>query len=177
MLRRFMAYTTILALLGTFTLAPATSAQAQGQQQATRAGALAVPVVGTINGQELQSGVFTIENFQVVDGQLQAVGTLVGNITNALGGLTTIVRQIAMAVDLASSQATCPILHLELGPLDLNLLGLVIHLDRIVLDIAAEPGPGNLLGNLLCAIAGLLDPLGPLGQLAALLNNLLRILG
>lgn len=46
-----------------------------------------------------------------------------------------------------------------------------------MLDIAAEPGPGNLLGNLLCAIAGLLDPPGPLGQLAALLNNLLRILG
>ena len=52
---------------------------------------------------------------------------------------------------------SCDILRLRLGPLDLDLLGLIIHLDRIVLDITAEAGPGNLLGNLLCAIAGLLD--------------------
>ena len=44
-----------------------------------------------------------------------------------------------------------------LGPLDLNLLGLEIHLQRVVLDIVAVAGAGNLLGNLLCAVAGLLD--------------------
>ena len=42
----------------------------------------------------------------------------------------------------------------------------------------AEQGPGNLLGNLLCAIAGLLDTGGPLQGLlqgvAQLLNQLLR---
>lgn len=54
----------------------------------------------------------------------------------------------------------CEILHLELGPIDLNLLGLVVHVDQIVVDISAQPGPGNLLGNLLCAIAGLLDQPG-----------------
>ena len=47
-----------------------------------------------------------------------------------------------------------------LGPLDLNLLGLEVHLDPVVLDIVAQPGPGNLLGNLLCAVAGLLDGAG-----------------
>ena len=65
----------------------------------------------------------------------------------------------------------------QLGPLDLDLLGLVVHLDRVVLDITAESGPGNLLGNLLCAITGLLDPAGPLGPLVNLLNQLLDILG
>jgi hypothetical protein len=49
----------------------------------------------------------------------------------------------------------CSILHLVLGPIDLDLLGLVVHLNRVVLDITAQPGPGNLLGNLLRAIAGL----------------------
>ena len=44
----------------------------------------------------------------------------------------------------------------------------------IVLDITAESGPGNLLGNLLCAVAGLLD--NPSG-LARLLNQILAILG
>jgi hypothetical protein len=47
------------------------------------------------------------------------------------------------------------VLDLVLGPLDLNLLGLVAHLDRVHLNITAVPGAGNLPGNLLCAIAGL----------------------
>jgi hypothetical protein len=50
-----------------------------------------------------------------------------------------------------------PILNLVFGPLDLNLLGLQVHLDRVVLNITAQPGAGNLLGNLLCAVAGLLN--------------------
>ncbi|HKP12498.1 MAG TPA: hypothetical protein VJZ91_10325 [Blastocatellia bacterium] len=62
---------------------------------------------------------------------------------------------------------------MELGPLDLNLLGLVVHLDRIVLDITAQPGPGNLLGNLLCAVANLLNNNGPLAGIANLLNQIL----
>ncbi len=71
---------------------------------------------------------------------------------------------------------TCSILHLVLGPLDLNLLGLKVHLDRVVLDITATSGPGNLLGNLLCAVAGLLDGNTPLSDLLHLANILNRIL-
>ena len=52
---------------------------------------------------------------------------------------------------------SCQILHPDLGPLDLNLLGLMVHLDEVVLNITAQSGSGNLLGNLLCAIAYLLD--------------------
>ena len=63
------------------------------------------------------------------------------------------------------------------GPLDLDLLGLVIDLDRVVLDITAQSGPGNLLGNLLCAVAGLLDGNAPLNQIVSLLNQLLGLLG
>jgi len=73
--------------------------------------------------------------------------------------------------------STCEILNLQLGPLDLNLLGLLVHLDQINLQITAEQAPGNLLGNLLCAVAHLLDGGSPLGGLAALLNRILRILG
>jgi hypothetical protein len=43
--------------------------------------------------------------------------------------------------------AACPILHLDLGPLDLNLLGLHVHLNEVILNIEAIPGPGNLLGT------------------------------
>ena len=70
----------------------------------------------------------------------------------------------------------CPILHLELGPLDLNLLGLRVQLNQVVLDITAERGPGNLLGNLLCAIAGLLDGVDLGEVLGNLLQNLIDAL-
>lgn len=79
----------------------------------------------------------------------------------------------------ASSAAACDILNLVLGPLDLNILGLRVQLNQVVLDITAVPGAGNLLGNLLCAVAGLLDgtPLaGLLGQLQTLLNQILGAL-
>jgi hypothetical protein len=61
-----------------------------------------------------------------------------------------------------------------LGPLDLNLLGLMVYLNQVVLDITAQSGPGNLLCNLLCAVAHILDGGAPLGALAGLLNNILR---
>ncbi len=72
--------------------------------------------------------------------------------------------------------ATCEILDLTLGPLDLNLLGLVVHLDTVHLEITAEQGPGNLLGNLLCAVAGLLDGGLSLNLVADLLNAIIGVL-
>jgi len=55
----------------------------------------------------------------------------------------------------------------------------VIDLNRVVLNIIGQTGAGNLLGNLLCAIAGLLDGSAvatQLGQIATLLNSILAIL-
>jgi hypothetical protein len=51
----------------------------------------------------------------------------------------------------------------------------MVHLNQVVLDITAQQGPGNLLGNLLCGVAGLLDNNGstPLAGLVQLLNQLL----
>ena len=51
----------------------------------------------------------------------------------------------------------CPILDLTLGPLDLNLLGLIVHLDQVHLTITAD-SDGGILGQLL---AGLLCPPPP----------------
>jgi len=41
--------------------------------------------------------------------------------------------------------------------------------------VTAVPGPGKLLGNLLCAVAGLLNQ-GPTGSLNGILNDLLGII-
>ena len=66
------------------------------------------------------------------------------------GGTTT----LTTSPSAASPLAICPILDLTLGPLDLNLLGLLVHLDKVHLVITAD-STGGLLGNLLC---GLLSP-------------------
>jgi hypothetical protein len=69
--------------------------------------------------------------------------------------------------------AVCQILNLDIGRIQLDLLGLVIDLHPIHLDITAVSGPGNLLGNLLCALTGILDPNNALADfLNALLEQL-----
>lgn len=106
---------------------------------------------------------------------MTAIGSLTGTLTDSLGNVVgTITQSIALPV--TNITATCDILHLELGPLDLNLLGLVVHLDKIVLDIDAQAG-GGLLGDLLCSLANLLNGSATLSAIARLLNNILRILG
>jgi hypothetical protein len=69
------------------------------------------------------------------------------------------------------------VLNLVLGPLHLDLLGLVVDLNQVHLVINAVPGAGNLLGNLLCALTGLLNGTPTLGGLSALLNAILAVLG
>jgi hypothetical protein len=139
-----------------------------------------VPVTGTATnalGQTVNfAGNFALQSFRFANGQLNAVGQLTGTLTNAVTGATQNVNQL-VTLPVGTAAGTCQILHLELGPLDLNLLGLMVHLDKVVLDITAQSGPGNLLGNLLCSVAHLLDSNAAGQGLASLLNNLLRALG
>lgn len=74
-----------------------------------------------------------------------------------------------------STAATCQILDLTLGPLDLTLLGLRIQLNQIHLQITAQQG-GGLLGDLLCSLAGLLSGGGALSDIVGLLNQILGVL-
>ena len=140
------------------------------------------PLVATINGTFTDvngtgtfAGTFRITGFAVQNGQLVAVGLLSGTLTNALGQVLGTITNLATSIPVAAS-GSCQILTLTLGPLDLNLLGLMVHLNQVVLTITAQQGPGNLLGNLLCALAHLLDNNGPLSSIAALLNQILAAL-
>lgn len=85
---------------------------------------------------------------------------------------------------LENARTNCPILFLDLGPLFLDVLGLQVDLSQILLDVTAVGGSGNLLGNLLCAVTGLLDPLSGLlaffenlGQLLDLIGQINNLLG
>lgn len=138
-------------------------------------------VTGTASDGSAFAGTFTPTSFQVQDGVLTATGVVEGTLTSATGTATAIpATEVTTAVTngvektLAGSNVACDVVNLDLGPLNLNVLGLVIDLNQIQLDITAVPGAGNLVGNLLCAVAGLLDGNGTSG-LANLLNRLLGL--
>ena len=141
---------------------------------AAQAGGVTVPVTGTTSKGGKFTGNFAISRFQVAGDRIVAVGTLTGTIQNSVGNVIgTVLKTVQMIVNI--TDASCDILHLELGPLDLELLGLEVHLNRIVLDIDADP-TGGLLGALLCAVANLLDVGGPLADIVGLLNQILALL-
>lgn len=51
----------------------------------------------------------------------------------------------------AAQAATCQVLDLVLGPIHLNLLGLIVDLNQIHLSITADP-TGGVLGSLFCSL-------------------------
>jgi hypothetical protein len=119
--------------------------------------AIKITNIGVVNGHLVASGLATVNT---------ASGTAVGVFQNQVLAATTV-----------ASNNSCPILHLVLGPIHLNLLGLVVTTNQIVLDVTAVPGAGNLLGNLLCAVANLLNQSpAPLSEVAALLTEILGLL-
>jgi hypothetical protein len=171
----------LIAALFSIILLPAIPAQAQAANPNPRS--LTLPISGTATDTSGAvnniTGTLTINRFANQGGNLMAIGTLVATVTDtATGAVRNIVTLVAVPVTIDPS-SSCPILNLTLGPLDLNLLGLVVHLNQVVLNITAVPGAGNLLGNLLCAVANLLNGGGlsnALNQIVSLLNQILGAL-
>jgi len=168
----------LVAVPGIAFASPTATASSSAMQQFTAAAApqpaqTSAPVTGTVT----QAGVAapftgTISNLtaSVVDGVLTLTGTVTG--TGLPAGGVPFSAPLAALVD-----TSCSILTLDIGAIHLDLLGLVVDLAPISLDITAVAGAGNLLGNLLCAVANLLNGGGPLQGIVALLNRLLTGLG
>jgi hypothetical protein len=167
--------------------ASATSAASDAVQSERKQGTYTSKVIGTFGREGTVRGTFSPERFVAMRGDVFAVGVLDATLRRGNGELvgkatkTVSIPVRSASTDAARGGVSCDILNLVLGPLDLNLLGLEIHLKRVVLDIVAVPGAGNLLGNLLCAVAGLLDGTGlnnlQLLRLSNLLNRILGLLG
>lgn len=143
-----------------------------------------------VTGTPQFAGQFTLERFKTRNGVTYAVGHLDGNL-----GRRFVSKHVSWPISAAAANdqaagpqgfvapqqvptpGACSILTLTLGPLDLNLLGLRVALNPVNLLIEAIPGAGNLLGNLLCAVAGLLNGGllgGPLAGLLTSITNLLN---
>jgi hypothetical protein len=126
-------------------------------------------VTTTINGVTYQ---LTNLAASAVNGALQITGTATNLATGQSGPIS-----LLGTVTGAQPTGSCSILHLDIQPISLNLLGLQVTTSEIVLDITAQQGPGNLLGNLLCGVANLLNGGQSATGLANLLNNLFAALG
>ena len=177
----FLAFT---AMILAISISGASTAEAKPRPVGPTAAlaTAAAPASGTLaDGTGDVAGTFQIKKFVAKHGQMMAKGTFTGTVTDASGTTSEVTKAVALPVVSAAAAGSCEILNLVLGPLDLDLLGLVVHLDKVVLNITAQAGAGNLLGNLLCAVAGLLDGglnlQALLAQIAALLNQLLGLLG
>ena len=168
---------TAAVLAGTIGLLPgAMSAHAAPSAGSVAAAAVkpvagAISVTGTLADGTAFTGQISNLSTSVVNNVLTLTGTITGTGLPAAG--TTFSAPIQ---DLAATPS-CKILTLDLGALHLDLLGLVVDLAPVHLKITAVPGAGNLLGNLLCAITGLLDGGAPLSLISQLLNQLLGGLG
>jgi hypothetical protein len=150
-----------------------------------------IPVTGKAQNHKSFTGSYSVDRFVTRHGKTFAVGTLTGNVGHKR------VQQSNVAIPAhvqpapagaAQAAAACPILHLVLGPVNLNLLGLHLTLgggtlanQPIVLDLTAVSGSGNLLGNLLCGVSNLLNGTGATtltsGLTAGLLNLVNTLLG
>ncbi|HMQ31046.1 MAG TPA: hypothetical protein PKD53_09970 [Chloroflexaceae bacterium] len=150
-----------------------------------------LPVTGTLEDGGTFAGTVTITEvgYDTATG-LWVSGILTG-VANPVEGEATAIEQSFSQVSATLNETSgalgaqqlqtmqtrrCQILFLDIGPIFLDVLGLQVDLSEIILDITAVGGAGNLLGNLLCAVAGLLDPGGFLNNLITGLNRLLAIL-
>jgi hypothetical protein len=154
--------------------------------QAKKGGNLAADATGTATTGQAVAGTFNITSFKLVNGAVTAIGTFTGTVDGApaTSGATAVVTSAngtslpggtsSLAAP-AAATGSCQILDLTLGPLHLDLLGLVVDLNQVHLQITAQQGSGNLLGNLLCAVAGLLDNTGT-GGLSGILQSVVNLL-
>jgi hypothetical protein len=146
----------------------------------------AIPVTGKA-GTKTFKGTYTVDRYVTKNGSTFAVGTLTGKV-----GKTRFTRKNVLApasikkssAKTAQAGAVCQIVNLVLGPIHLNVLGLHVDTNTIVANITAVRGAGQLLGNLLCAVANLLNGVGTGGatppaltpaELTGLLNTLLQL--
>jgi hypothetical protein len=160
----FAAMTSCALLLG----GAGTAAAAPSSQRLTKQVSLGAKVVGSKSGRSLRNPTFSIDRFVARHGELYAVGKLSTRVRGrkvsrklylpasfSTGAQTA---QVVPPSQIPPTAGACPVLYLDLSPITINLLGVLVRTSRIEVRIEAIPGPGNLLGNLLCGLLGILNP-------------------
>ena len=177
-MRARLSFIAALVVVAAVAVAPAAQAQVPAKRLTQK-----VALTGATKSGKSFKGTYAIDRFtRSRAGRLVAVGTVRGR----MGRRRVTKRRVVLPASLARAAQTaqipgpipgaCRVLVLDLRPITLDLLGLVVRTSRIVVRIDAVPGAGNLLGNLLCGITGILDPAAAsTRQRAAALNSLLAL--
>jgi len=161
--------------------------------------ALTLPLAGRGANGVTFSGTVAVQRFAQKDGQVYAIGIVSGSLSGPGGPIgTAIYLPAAFLVTVGNGPSarvekgrlhpaslsgpsygarlmfvqatTCGVLHLDLGAINLNLLGVVVTTTPVTIDINGDTG--GPLGGLVCAV---LDTLNNVVGLVNLLNSLLSL--
>jgi hypothetical protein len=170
-----------LAAVAALVAAPASQAQTPTTPLTKK-----LALSGTTTTGKSFKGTYTVDRFKrATTGRYAGRMVAIGDVRGRSGGrrysksdvaIPARLTKPAAAAQIPPTGGACQVLNLTLAPIDLNLLGLRVRTSRIDVRIEAIPGAGNLLGNLLCGITGILDPQNTaLNQLSAVLNAILAL--
>lgn len=146
---------TIGLLLSAALLAPVIPATADAE--------IAMGVNGAARGSDF-AATFTLRRFVTEEGRLVAVGAL-----RDVPGLGVVETAHVPVTDVSG---TCEVLHVQLGPTEINLDGLSVHLNQFGLHVS-DPS-GGPLGQSVCSVSQALTDGTPL---VSLLNHLVNLFG
>jgi hypothetical protein len=168
------------------------------EAQLLGSGPLSVPITGSVTGGGSFVGTLSIQRFAASGAATVAVAAIAGAVVDAPGGGRTGVRAnvslpvtLSAAVPIAyrpketafdgprfvlASQACGGSVNVSIGGSTVNVMGVQVMLDPIVLDVGANSG--GLIGSLVCQILGLLGTsVSPVNLLNSLLAQLVPLLG
>jgi hypothetical protein len=161
---------------------------------------LILPLTGTGGGGVTFNGTVAVQRFVQEDGQVFAIGAVSGSLSGPAGPIgTAVYLPVAFPVHvgdglsaraghgvihpaslsasdngarliLAQASTTCGVLHLDLGAVNLNLLGVVVATTPVTININGDTG--GPLGNLVCAT---LATVNNVVGLVKLLNSVLGV--
>jgi hypothetical protein len=168
-------------------------------EEPRRPKALVLPLTGVGTGGVTFNGTVAVQRFVQRDGEVFAIGAVSGSLSGPAGPIgTSVYLPVAFPVHVGdgltaraehglihpaslssldhgarvilAQASTCGVLHLALGAVNLNLLGVVVATTPVTIDINGDTG--GPLGNLVCTI---LATVNNVVGLVKLLNSLLGV--
>lgn len=109
-------------------------------------------VTGRPGGGVLGSLFCRLARARLASARAAAARAMTAAVRRHRGDVVRLAADIRPRAAASSATRTCPVLDLVVGPLDLQLLGLVVDLNRVHLVVTATRGAGAL-GDLFCRLA------------------------
>lgn len=187
-----------LPLLALMTISFVLPPMAARAEQLPARKALVLPLAGSGSEGVTFKGAVAVQRFVERDGEVFAIGIVSGSLSGPTGPIgTSVYIPVAFPVHVGdgptaraerrlihpaalsapdygarvilAQASTCGVLHLDLGAVNLNLLGVVVRTTPVTIDINGDTG--GPLGNLVCAV------LATVNNVVGLVNLLNSLLG